>query len=253
VRARQRGRWQPEWVVGVDAEIAYTAVDDIGDGGLCAQCRVVWRQAHHGGFGEGGSASQMLPCSRFQRRRVVTPTETRRFDAGAVAGAFRPHRSRGRSQPADSNAPDTRRSKCSFHAPPVARRQCGQNRDPCTRPHGAVGLNRPVSLSIPTAISAYRLSVIAPNVLGKKVHVVALIAVSSVSVFSHRHTQPHCGGLHGAQLNALIQTYPSRMCCADDRRLTRPLTRFEMASVRRGSGCVKNTLDNALEQHKRCR
>ena len=62
----------------VDAEIAYAAVDDIGDGGLRIQCRVLWRQARYGGLGEGGSASQMLPCSRFQRRRAVTPPETRR-------------------------------------------------------------------------------------------------------------------------------------------------------------------------------
>jgi hypothetical protein len=40
----------------VDAEIAYAAVDDISDGGLRAQCRVVWRQAYYGGLGEGGSA-----------------------------------------------------------------------------------------------------------------------------------------------------------------------------------------------------
>src|SRR6185312_13765352 len=50
----------------------------------------VWRQAHYGGLGQGGSASQMLPCSRFQRRRVVTPPETRRFGADAVAVALRP-------------------------------------------------------------------------------------------------------------------------------------------------------------------
>ena len=74
----------------VDAEIAYAAVDDIGDGGLRIQCRVLWRQARYGGLGEGGSASQMLPCSRFQRRRAVTPPETRRFGADAVAVALRP-------------------------------------------------------------------------------------------------------------------------------------------------------------------